>query len=318
MTSTAHRLHNIGLPKSGEGRSYAIAQRLALNPDFPSSNTTLKEALKAFTATLRNSRLKVHSNLLSASICTKLNSRFDMDRIVSFSNAWSAWNHAELVDSVPDIPLDQALFEGKSPKAAAYHRGIARLATSQKPFLIAACRKLLKRPGLSLLDLGAGFGIQARLLIEEGIVQNAACVDFPFVMGAAPKTIPPVRRIGGDIRTMPTQELGTFNTLWLGNLLHHYSANTNCSLLTRYRSTLMPGSRIVIQEYLLDANDKYSLPAAILGVHFALTTDGGRTYTTSEITNILRHSLGDVVIEGRADGAISSILVYKVTIPRSR
>src|ERR1035437_1559027 len=262
MISDAPRHGNIAIPKSGAGRSYAIAYKLARCSDSPNFSAPLREALKSFTAAVQNSRLRVDSRRLTPATCARLNSRFDMDWIVSFSNAWSVWNHAHLTGPVTDIPLDQALFKGQNPRARAYHRGIARLATSQKPFVLAACRKLLKGRSPALLDLGAGFGIQARMLIEEGIVQTATCVDYPFVLGAAPKTIPAIRRIGGDIRTMPTHELGAFNLLWLGNLLHHYSDDSNRSLLARYRSCLMPSSRIVIQEYILDAKNKYSLPAA--------------------------------------------------------
>lgn len=312
MRDEAHGNRRTPIPERGKGRSYALASQLARSPDLPSLSAPLREALDAFTAAVQSRRSGAVSGLLTPATCARLNSRFDMDWIVSFSDAWHHWNDACLNGRIADIPLDQTLFQGQNAAAKDYHRGIARLARSQKPFVRAACRKLLKGRNLALLDLGAGFGIQARMLIQEGIVQNATCVDYPFVVNAAPRARSALRRLGGDIRTLPTDALGTFDLLWLGNLLHHYSLETNHSLLARYRACMKPQSRIVIQEYLLDANSRHNLSAAILGVHFALTTHGGRTYTTSEVTDLLNRSFGRVAMEGLVGGSVSSLIVYRV------
>lgn len=301
------------LPRVGKGRSYACAFHLARCRQRAEVHlpVVLNEALVRFCASISTRQLDSRSFEVTAKTCADLNSRFDMDSIVSFSHAWPAWNDALQGTFAAGLPLDQTLFTGHHAKSKRYHLGIARLARSQRSFVLRACRKLIRERGLRLLDLGSGYGLQARLLLDQGIVQDATCVDHPFVVNSAPKADSRIRWVAGDIRRLDTDHLGPFNLLWLGNVLHHYKVDANVEMVHRYAPLLERRSLIAVQEYVLEGTTRFSLPAAILGVHFALTTEDGRTYSLAEIREILRAALGDARLAGRADGHISSLLVFR-------
>jgi O-methyltransferase domain len=305
-------LANAEVPPSGKGRGYALALRLVVAAEKRAARRCLDEALSHYARAATEFNVSFAAQSLEDA-CLESNKRFDMDWIIGFSDAWQYWEDTSPESLRTRIPLDQLLFDGRHPRAAEYHRGIHELASRQRRFVRDACRMIFKRPAGTLLDLGSGSAAQVRMLLEEGLISAATCVEHPIVAELGRREAPEVAWLGGDLRTMSTELIPEHDAIWLGNLLHHYSSEANTRMLRRFRQCLRQGGRVIIQEYLAGERGDYGLVSATFGVHFALTTEHGRTFTLAEITGLLRRAFGRIALEHRVDGRFSSLLVYRVS-----
>ena len=102
----------------------------------------------------------------------------------------------------------------------------------------------------------------------------------------------------------------TFHVAWIGNLIHHYPLNRGEDLLRQFSSLARP-ARIVIQEYPLSVNGSARLEPAILGLHFLLTTGGGRTYTDHEIRALVEKTARGFEFEHFLDFGVSALFVFR-------
>lgn len=305
------RLSRTRMPRRGQGRAHALALRLAFQTEkrraLPCLDIALDHYCRAaplFAAGIGPANLSEY--------CQRAIHPFDIDWLISFSDAWRNWEHTSPASLLRRAPLDQALFEGTHPDGARYHRGIFELAKLQRKFLRSAVTEIFPSATDSVLDLGSGLGAQARLLLDEKKVSRATCIDFPIAARMGGKEDFRINWLGGDLRRTSTALLEPHDVIWIGNVMHHYSPEDIVSILHRYVHCLRPGGRIIVQEYLAGEQGEYGLVAAIFGVHFALTTDRSRTFTLSEITRFLRQAgFARPRLEQRFDGRFSSLLVYR-------
>lgn len=68
---------------------------------------------------------------------------------------------------------------------------------------------------------------------------------------------------------------------------------------------------MLIHEYCTGGTGSQALAAGILGLHFALTTDGGRCYSREEISSLVEHGLGPHKIVGELVLPISTCLMFR-------
>jgi len=299
------------IPVTGSGRSYALAWKLLSRPQLIGCRPWLGMALSHFRRAVEQQSPETSLGVPSARLWEELNGRFDLDGIVTFSNAWHIWEHIAERNPTPNA-WDQELFFGGNAEAASYHEGIKNLAMKQMDFVVGGCASYLRgRRVRAALDLGAGRGVQMSALRNSGIIESAVCIDTPFVVSRSREESPEHTWLPGDLRTIDINPIPSIDLLWVGNLLHHYAPNENQVVLNRFAPKLSPTGVLVVQEYLVGSNGRLGLTAAALGVHFALTTGQGRNYPERFIDAMIEEAVPGLEFDSRLDGAVSSLLFFR-------
>jgi hypothetical protein len=92
-----------------------------------------------------------------------------------------------------------------------------------------------------------------------------------------------IRLIAGDYRkdSIP----GSYDIVFLSNMIHGESEQENESLVGKLASNLKPCGRLVIKDHILDESRTSPPVGAIFSLLMLLTTEGGRCYSFSEIKN---------------------------------
>ena len=298
------------MQKRGETYELALGLRPCLLSDLPpNSRTALVHALESIDRAMQGEA----NNAAPVATCEELAAIYDMDAIDSFSDAWAIWRDAAsmLRDARRRAPLDQEFFTGKHPSAASYFRGIGELARSNADAIGRWMQKLGVR-GAEFLDLGAGTGEHAATFLQLGVAARAVCVDYPYVVNTVAKSVPGQTWVGADLRQGTAYaKPHSVDALWISNVLHHYSMKDCGRILRACRSFLSDNVRVLVHEYLVGASGKQGVAAGMLGLHFALTTDGGRCYSRNEIRELLAESLGVDEVHAELGLANSTVLMLR-------
>jgi SAM-dependent methyltransferase len=248
-------------------------------------------------------------------LARSLQAEFSIDSVITFSDAWSYWESlSDFLHGAPiPKPLDQQLFRGSHPKSSEYFQGIETLAHRYAEHVRDWLRASLPRtPVQSMLDLGAGPGIYARTLIAGEVASAATCVDFDYVTRRAQTQAEGrISTVSSDLFRLGLPNDQSFDLIYVGNVLHHYTLCDNVRLFRRVRRNVAPDAYLVVQEYLLEDWPTVSpVYAAILGVHFALTSPGGRCYSPSEISCVVGQALPGFRYVARHNLGASDLLLY--------
>lgn len=242
---------------------------------------------------------------------------FDIDKIINFSDAWNYWDDMYDIlykEKTPKSALDQRLFSGKYKNSEKYFKGIETLANKnvQKVAKIMS-RMLPPNPNRKMIDLGAGPGVYSQVFIEKGIARKSICLDLPFV-------VEQYRKVNHNSLSWQASDLLKYNAtsdekyglIFVANVLHHYDKNKIDKILTNISNIFEKEAFLVIQDYILWPKPALSpVYAAILGVHFALTTQGGRCYTSSEIVSFVEKRLDFLKFHALINAGQMDLLIFK-------
>lgn len=263
--------------KKGEGRAYSLALRaLTVNSghnglresDWHVNLLTALHILGRAASTYFGSGEKNNSPAI-------LHSVFNIDSVINFSDAWPYWEalNGFIGAAQKPAPLDQRLFRRQHRQAGGYFHDIESLAHKYALRVAERLRTHLPEvPVSSLIDLGAGPGVYARTLIDDGVVQYATCVDFE----RAELNDKRVSWVTSDLFELSLPQTQRFDIIYVGNVLHHYSVPDSVRLLRRLENHVASGTHLVVQEYLIpDGGSDPPIYSSILGAHFALTSLGG-------------------------------------------
>ena len=138
-----------------------------------------------------------------------------------------------------------------------------------------------------LLDLGSGPATYPIALCERFPNLHAAIFDLPgttmitdrYVREAGMRNR--IRLIAGDYRKDPIP--GSYDVIFLSNIIHGESFEINRSLIRKLVSNLKPGGQIVIKDHILDDSRTIPPVGAIFSLLMLLTTESGRCYSFNEI-----------------------------------
>jgi predicted transcriptional regulator len=126
---------------------------------------------------------------------------------------------------------------------------------------IAFCKRF---PGLrvTIFDLPGTLAITDRYVREAGMAER-------------------IRRIAGDYRkdSIP----GNYDVIFLSNIIHGESFESNQSLIGKLTANLKPGGQIVVKDHILDDSRTSPTVGAIFSLLMLLTTESGRCYSFNEI-----------------------------------
>lgn len=201
---------------------------------------------------------------------------------------WEDWAH--LTESVrTGRPVD-----GPEPDEKAYRRSfswamhhrsldIARKVASQLNF----------RGAESLLDVGGGPGTYALAFLAKNPQLHATVCDRPPALQVAQEIAASVKH-GKRLSYLPLDFMeqpipGTYDVIWVANVIHIYSPEENRTLFRKLARALAPGGRLLVQDaFLLDREGLKPYETTIFATTMLLFTERGNTYRLQDTQQWLR------------------------------
>jgi SAM-dependent methyltransferase len=139
----------------------------------------------------------------------------------------------------------------------------------------------------SVLDVGGGSGGYAMAFVRAQPGLRATLFDLPAVLPLTARYVTAagltdaVALRAGDYLTDPLGE--GFDLVFLSAILHSNTPEENAALLTKGAASLVPGGRLVVQEFVPDEERTAPLFPVLFALNMLVGTPGGDAYTESEI-----------------------------------
>lgn len=153
-----------------------------------------------------------------------------------------------------------------------------------------------------LLDIGTGPGTYAITFLKQFPQMKAILFDIPEVL---PITREEVTRAGmGDRVEFVAGDLSRFefspgyDLVLISNVAHIFNPAVNQDLLHRCFKGLAPGGRLIIKDFLVDAERSGPPFSLMFALQMLLNTEGGDVYTTEEVaawTNAAGFETGELL-----------------------
>jgi predicted O-methyltransferase YrrM len=165
------------------------------------------------------------------------------------------------------------------PFIAAMHRNAALRA----PLVVAA----VGAAGVErLLDVGGGSGAYSIAFAQANPELEAEILDLESVVPIAQRHVREagletrIRTRVGDLRR---DELGSgFDLALVSAICHMLGPEDNRALFARIRKALVPGGRVVVQDFIVDETGTAPAHAALFAVNMLVGTEAGSTYSAAE------------------------------------
>jgi ubiquinone/menaquinone biosynthesis C-methylase UbiE len=146
-----------------------------------------------------------------------------------------------------------------------------------------------RRPGLRVLDLGAGCAPWAIALLEQSPESTAVVNDLPGVVELAERTVAErglserVRFLSGDFHDIDL-EPGAFDVVVLGHVCRTEGDERARSLVGRAFRALRPEGQILIADYFADNGRKFNPFGVQMGMTMLANTRRGGMLTNEQVT----------------------------------
>ncbi len=145
------------------------------------------------------------------------------------------------------------------------------------------------RPGgaTRLLDVGGGPGAYTAAFLRACPEMRATLFDLPPVVEIARAELGKAGLLGrvdlvpGNFMTDPLP--GGHDLAYLSAIIHQMSLDKCRRLYTKVHSALVPGGRLVIRDHVMDPTRTHPRAGAIFAINMLVGTEGGGTYTYTEI-----------------------------------
>ncbi|AEW97641.1 MULTISPECIES: methyltransferase [Streptomycetaceae] len=166
-----------------------------------------------------------------------------------------------------------------------------------------------------MLDLGGGMGSFLVAALSRHPRLTGTLFDLPPVVAIARPELAAgpvgdrVEAVAGDMLTDPIP--GGHDLVLMANVLHYFLPGTNVSLLTRVRTAVEPGTRLLLVDFWTDPTHTQPMMAALMAAEF-LTNVGGDVYSAEEAEGWLTDSGWQPVGQQPLDGALSVLLATAV------
>lgn len=224
-----------------------------------------------------------------------------------------------LFDGLPEtVRTGRPVVAGDTPAGAGnlYAEGvqfldlIGRAAAEQ-------CAARLARPGLRLLELGAGTALWSRAIARRQPDVRVTVVDLPPVMEKTQQAVAAdglqgrYDFIAGDLFSADWPADSSFDLVLVPNLCHLFGPEQNAWLLARAVRALRLGGRVAVIDILAEESDAASASVALYALGLLCRTATGQVYSFASyvqwlrgagLTAIERHELGGrpplTVVEG--------------------
>ncbi len=167
-----------------------------------------------------------------------------------------------------------------------------------------------------LLDLGGGSGAYSIAFAKAAPGLQAEIVDLPDVL---PITQQHIRKAGladrittreGDMLTIPL-ESGHYDLVLLSAICHMYSPEENQELLKRAYAALAPKGRLVVSDFILEADKTAPRHGALFALNMLVGTRAGASYSEPEYDGWLKTAGFAETKRVRIPGPVSLMIATK-------
>jgi (2Fe-2S) ferredoxin/precorrin-6B methylase 2 len=204
--------------------------------------------------------------------------------LIHIANIWHRWsNLTDCVRAGTAVGHEEMAERGQDwtePFIAAMHRNAAERA----PLVVQA----VGAAGDRLLDVGGGSGAYSIAFARANATLHATVLDLPTVLPIAQGHIDAAGLAGrvetraGDLRRDPLSK--GFTLVLASAICHMLSPEENQNLFRRCFEALDPNGRLVMQDFILEADKTAPKQAALFALNMLVGTPAGSTYSYEEYT----------------------------------
>ena len=201
--------------------------------------------------------------------------------LLHIANIWHRWSTlTDVVRSGTRIPVDRDEFPDWTRDFIA---AMERIAKDRAPFVV----KALGTAGVRrVLDLGGGSGAYSIAFAKASPDLRSEILDLPEVV---PLTADYLKKAGVSAQVsarpgnMLEDDFGCgYDLVMLNAICHMFSEEQNRDIFRRARRALAPGGRLVVQDFILNADKTAPQQAALFSLNMLVATDAGASYSEPE------------------------------------
>ncbi len=199
------------------------------------------------------------------------------------AHLWQRWSTlTDCVRAGTAVTPDEIADRGQG-WTEAFIAAMHRNASERAPLVVRAVgAESIRR----MLDVGGGSGAYSIAFARANSALRADILDLATVEPIARRHIQEAGVTGrvqvraGDLRS---DRLGEgYDLVFVSAICHMLSAEENLDLLRRCREALAPGGRVVIQDFILEADKTAPRFAALFALNMLVGTPGGSSYSEPE------------------------------------
>jgi (2Fe-2S) ferredoxin/SAM-dependent methyltransferase len=175
-----------------------------------------------------------------------------------------------------------------------------------------------------MLDIGGGSGAYSIAFARANPALEAEVFDLPSVVPIADRHVKEaglearIRTRTGDLRS---DSFGTgYDLVLVSAICHMLGPEGNRDLFARARKALVPGGRVVVQDFVVDDSGTAPTHAALFAVNMLVGTEAGSTYSEAEYRSWLEGAgfaaVHLVELPGPSDLVIGEVLRLTTSRPR--
>jgi O-methyltransferase domain/Dimerisation domain len=207
--------------------------------------------------------------------------------MIRFESAlWSCWEKLpEAIRSGQPVPPPN-MYQDQAAETEIFINAMDSLVKARGDATVTA--NAIDWSGIAeLLDVGSGPATYPIALCQRFQKLRATIFDLPGTLAISERYVREagmaerIRLIAGDYRKAPIP--GSYDVIFLSNIIHGESFESNRSLILKLVSNLKPGGQIVVKDHILDDSRTTPPVGAIFSLLMLLTTESGRCYSFSEI-----------------------------------
>jgi SAM-dependent methyltransferase len=217
-------------------------------------------------------------------------------------------------------PVDQApSVRGEAGDQEAFIGAMDNVSAPHAAQVIQALAKLDFR---HVLDVGGASGTWTLAFLRAHPFCKATLFDLPHVIPLAERRLSAtnlmarVELVAGNFMTDPLPVGADF--AWVSAIIHQNSRRQNQDLFAKIFRALAPGGHIAIRDILMDETHTQPVAGALFAVNMLVATDGGSTFTFSELREDLETAgFVDAAVVRHDEGMNSVLLARKPTTAAS-
>lgn len=163
-----------------------------------------------------------------------------------------------------------------------------------------------------VLDVGGGSGAYSMAFVRAADGIRATVFDLPNVIPLTRRFIEEegyedsIETTAGDYTS---DDLGSgFDLVFLSSIVHSNPPEANAELVRKCADALNPGGQVVVQDFIVTEDRTGPPRAAIFALNMLVGTEGGDTYTESEVREWMEKAgLSDIIRQDTESGTTQII-----------
>ncbi len=208
--------------------------------------------------------------------------------VLHLNGLWDTWsNLTETIRKGENLKKDQAIYKDKE-RQKAFIGAMHVIGLNLAEEIADTCDLARFR---KLLDIGGGSGTYTIAFLKNNPNLTAILFDLEDVIPLAEERLKyegylnRVSLASGDLNSDEFPE--GCDLVLLSAIIHMNSPDQNADLFRRIYQALTPGGVLIIRDHIMDESRTFPPDGALFALNMLVNTQGGDTYTFSEIKNAL-------------------------------